>query len=451
MKEKIVIVGAGFVGTQLAKALVQEGRDVVLIDRDAAKVREVSNQIDCAVVLSDGNSPAALEDAGIESADALVAVTERDEVNMITCSYVESHYPEVYRIARVRNYDYYKSALSNDGERRVYGIDQAIHPNVVVAEAILAAIRNGIVGETIDLEDGYGIVHLTVEKDSALDGRQLKSLTELPGWKYLVTSIERGAESFLPNGESVLSAGDHIGVLAPRDEFAALMRLAGIEGEKARRLVVFGAGQIGQIIAAESGLKKVIVVDSDKERTKRIAEQVPRAKVVCGSLTEEDIIDEENLAENDLFVAVSENYDQNLVVAAYLKTLGVDKTIALTSSSEVGVVARKLGVDVAVPMRDTVVDGLMGSLRGRGVSSVHTICGGVFEILTCKVGAKAKAAGKSLKELPLNDFALVLLVQSADGGKMMIPNGDHVITPGERIVFVTPKGDHRAIRILGDK
>lgn len=451
MKEKIVIVGAGFVGTQLAKTLVQEGRDVVLIDRDADKVREISNQIDCAVVLSDGNSPAALEEAGIDSAGALVAVTEQDEVNMITCSYVESHYPEIYSIARVRNYDYYKSTLSDDGDRRVYGIDRAIHPNVVVAEAILAAIRNGIVGETIDLEDGYGIIHLTVEKGSALEGRALKDLAVLPGWNYLVASIERGAESFLPNGESVLSAGDHIGVLASRDEFAALMRLAGIEGEKARRLVVFGAGQIAQIIAAESGLKKVIVVDSDKERTKRIAEQIPKAKVICGNLTEEDIIGEEQLAENDLFVAVSENYDQNLVVAAYMKTLGVDKTIALTSSSAVGVVARKLGVDVAVPMRDTVVDGLMGSLRGRGVSSVHTICGGAFEILTCKVGAKAKAAGKPLKELALNDLALVLLVQSAEGGKMVMPNGDHVVTPGQRIVFVAPKGDQRAIKILGER
>lgn len=449
--EKIVIVGAGFVGTQLAKTLAEEGRDVVLIDRDADKVREVSNQIDCAVVLSDGNSPAALVEAGIEKADALVAVTEQDEVNMITCSYVESHFPEVYRIARVRNYDYYKSALSSDSGRQVYGIDKAIHPNVVVAEAILAAIGNGIVGETIDLEDGYGIVHLTVEKDSALEGRALKDLPSLEDWNYLIASIERGAESILPNGESVLLAGDHIGVLAPRGEFPALMRFAGIEGVKARRLVIFGAGQIGQIIAARSDLKRVTIVDSDKERTKHIAEQVSKAKVVCGSLTEEDIIEEENLAENDLFVAVSENYDQNLVLASYMKTLGVAKTIALTSSSAVGVVARKLGIDVAVPMRDTVVDGIMGSLRGRGVTSVHTICAGAFEILTCKIGAKAKAAGKKLKDLALNNLALVLLVQSAEEEKMIMPKGVHVVLPGERIVFVAPKGDNRAIKLFGDR
>lgn len=448
--EKIIIVGAGFVGTQLAQTLAQEGRDVVLIDRDADKVREVSNRIDCAVVLSDGNSPAALEEAGIASADALVAVTEQDEVNMITCSYVEAHYPSVYRIARVRNYDYYESALKKEGERCVYGIDKAIHPNVVVAEAILTAIRNGVVGETIELGGGFGIVHLTVEDLSPLKGLALKNLGSLEGWSYLVTSVERGAESFLPNGDTILESGDYIGIMAPCEDFPLIMKLAGIESALARRIVVFGAGQIGHILASDKGLKRVTVVDSDKERCKRIAEQIPKAKVVCGSLTEEDIVEEEELANNDLFVAASENYDQNLVVAAYMKSLGVSKTIALTSSAAVGSIARKLGVDVVVPMRDSVVDGIMGSLRGRGVSSVHTICAGAFEILTCRVGAKAKAAGKALKDIVLKDISLVLLVEDQSTGKLMIPRGDHVVVPGERIVLVVPKADNQAIKLFGE-
>lgn len=449
--EKIIIVGAGFVGTQLAKTLVQDGRSVVLIDRDADKVHEVANQIDCAVVLSDGNSPVALDEAGVESADALVAVTEQDEVNMITCSYVEAHYPDVYRIARVRNYDYYESALGKDGARRVYGIDKAIHPNIVVAEAILTAIRNGVVGETIDLGGGYGIIHLTVERGSVLEGRALKDLAGETGWANLIISVERGSESFLPNGETVLLAGDHIGVLANRETFPGLMKLAGIEGALARRIVVYGAGQIGRIVASEKGLKRVTVVDEDKERCRKMVEQVSKVKVICGSLTEEDIIAEEHLAENDLFVAASDNYDQNLVVAAYMKSLGVPKTIALTSSAAVGAIARKLGVDVVVPMRDTVVDGLMGSLRGRGVTSVHTIAGGAFEILTCTVGSKAKAVGKALKDLALENLALVLLVRRAEDEVTEIAHGDDVVSAGARIVLVVPKDDTRAIRLFGDR
>lgn len=148
---KVVIVGAGFVGTQLARTLVAEGNGVVLIDKDVGRVRDAGNQIDCAVVLSDGNSPAALDEADIGHSDALVAVTAYDEVNMITCSYVEAHYPHVLRVARVRNYAYYESArpVGGDASRPVYGIDRIVHPNIAAAKGIRRAItssgpRNGL-------------------------------------------------------------------------------------------------------------------------------------------------------------------------------------------------------------------------------------------------------------------------------------------------------------------
>lgn len=448
--KKVIIVGAGFVGMQLARTLVAEGRSVVLVDKDADRVKEAGNQIDCAVVLSDGNSPAALEEAGIESADALVAVTEQDEVNMITCAYVEAHYPGVYKIARVRNYDYYKSASPVDGSHRVYGIDRAIHPNVVTAKAILAAIRNGLVGETVELEGGYAISYLTVNSLSPLIGRPLKDLSSLEGWSYLITSVERGAECFLPQGDTVLNEGDHIGVLARTRDFEALKNFAAVEKGVVRSIVIYGAGQIGRILAADESLKKVTVVDSDKERCRKLSEQISRADVICGSLTEENLAAEEHLAAKDLFVAVSDNFDQNLVVAAYMKSLGVAKTIALTSGAAVGAIARKLGVDVAIPIRDTVVDGIMGSLRGRGISSVHTVSGGVFEILTSTVGPKARAVGKALKDISLQGVCLVLLVSTEDGESMCIPNGDHVVKAGERIILIALKGDNRVIRLFGD-
>ena len=448
---KVIVVGAGFVGMKLARTLVAEGRDVVLIDKDAERVKEAGNSIDCAVVLSDGNSPAALEEAGISSADALVAVTEQDEVNMITCSNVEAHFPNVFRIARVRNYAYYKSASPVDGTRCVYGIDRAIHPNVVVADAIIAAVHGGIVGETFDLGAGYGIVCLTVEAGSPLDGRSLAALAGLDGWPYLVATVEHGVESILPNGATVLSAGDHIGVLARHAEIPGLMKFARVEGGVARRVVIYGAGQIGCALAADRNFRRVTLVDSDRDRCLRAAERIPKAKVICGSLTEEDLVSEEGLDANDLFIAVSDNYDQNLVVAAYMKSLGVPKAIALTSGAAVGAIARNLGVDVAIPMCETVVDGIAGGLRGHGVLSVHTLGGGAFEILTCTVGAKARAVGKALKDLPLSGVCLVLLVQPEAGGGMSVPHGGHVVRSGERVILVAPKGADRALRIFGDR
>lgn len=218
-----------------------------------------------------------------------------------------------------------------------------------------------------------------------------------------------------------------------------------------RRTVIYGAGQIGCILAADKDIRNVTLVDSDRELCRKAAEQIRKAKVICGSLTEEDLVSEERLDENDLFVAVSENYDQNLVVAAYMKSLGVAKTVALTSSAAVGSIARKLGIDVAIPIRDTVVDGIVGCLRGRGVSSVHTLCGGAFEILTCTVGVRARAAGKALQDLSLSGVCLVLLVQDSPEGTMSVPRGGHVIQAGSRVVLVSPKGDDRAVRLFGER
>lgn len=446
--KKIIIVGAGFVGMQLARTLVAEGRSVVLIDKDATRVKEVGNQIDCAVVHSTGNSPAALYEAGIESADALIAVTEQDEVNMITCSYVDAHYPGVFKIARVRNYDYYESARKmSEGDKSVYGIDRAIHPNVVAADAILTAVRNGLIGETIELESDFGIVYLTLGENSPGVGKKLREIGAMGG--ALVVSVERGVESFLPNGETVLLAGDHIGILARTEEFAAIREFVGVEGALTRRTLIYGAGQIGRILAADKNLKKITVVDTDGERCRKFAEDFSRAEVLCGSLTEEDIINEEGLDKSDLFVAVSDNYDQNLVVAAYMKSIGVRKTIALTASSALGAIARKLGVDVAIPMRDTVVDGIMSNMRGRGITNVHTVCGGAFEILTCRVGEKAKAVGMALKDLSLQDVCIVLLAESEEDKTMCVPHGEHVIRAGERVVLIVSKDDQRFVRMFG--
>ena len=181
---KIVIVGAGFTGTQLAKRLINGKNDVVLIDNDETTVRHASNRLDCNVIQADGNNLDTLEEAGIETADALVCVTSNDEVNMITCSLVDSVYPNILKIARVRNYAYYantsaatqKHASKLAGENRhLYGIDYMIHPDVEAAEAIVAAVEHGAITDSLQFDNSsYELIRVTVEKGSRLDGIALQ-------------------------------------------------------------------------------------------------------------------------------------------------------------------------------------------------------------------------------------------------------------------------------------
>ena len=184
---KVIIIGAGFTGTELAKRLISEGQDVVLIDKDEETIRHASNRLDCMLLQANGNNLNVLEEVGIETADFLVALTESDELNMIICSLVDSVYPQLVKIARVRNGDYYndigiqtkKNAEKN--RRPPYGIDFMIQPDLEAAEAIVNAIKWDTVSESIDFEGSDYQIASVLVKDSALDGlaiQNLKSITK---------------------------------------------------------------------------------------------------------------------------------------------------------------------------------------------------------------------------------------------------------------------------------
>ena len=472
---KVFIIGAGFTGGQLARTLVAEGCHVVLIDRDPERVRQARNKLDCTVIQSDGNSLAVLEDAGIASADALVTLTEDDEINMITCSLVDAVYPGILKIARVRNYAYYAgvastarrhAASSAPGGRPLFGIDHMINPDVEAADAICNVVAHGVTGGVIELPGGYGIMTLPIHPGSSLEGEPLWRLASRPDWRYLVAYVESGGDSALPSGDTVLKAGDRVGVLAAAADMPALLKLAGLQTETARRIVVMGAERIGALVlerqlaaprpsflSAALGARETsfVLVDEDETRCREAAERFKRVRVLCGDVAESELIREERLDACDLLLAVSGNYERNLVMAAYLKSLGVKKTLALSASHKFGDVARKLGVDVAVPMRATVVDSIMSHLRGRSVRSVHTVCNRGFEIVACDVPEDARVAGRALKDFAQKGGFLVLLVRNGATGPSSIPHGNTVIQAGDHVVFVACAGDRRTIRLFGGR
>ena len=472
---KVIIIGAGFTGMQLARSLTAEDNSVVVIDRDIERVNEVAGQLDCAVLHSDGNSLESLVEAGISSADALVAVTENDELNMITCSLVDSLYPRVLKIARVRNYSYCKTAdatvkmhLEQDGSfRPPFGIDRMINPDVEAAETICRAISHGVIGDVIRLGDNIGIVRVTIGEDSPLIGVPLWRLSKIEGWKFLVAFVENDDGALIPNGATELKSGDRIGVLARHEDLQALLSLAHVEKSTIRKIVIVGADRVGTLIADRMtgrekdtplarflGLRgaekrEITLVDFDPELCRDAAEKVPDVNVLCGEVSAEGVVNEENLDDSDLVIAATPNLDRDLVIAAYMKQRGVKRTISLTPSSSVDDIARKLGVDITVPIRDTVVDSIMSLLRGRNVMSVHTVCAGEFEIVECVASENGKAAGKALKDLDLKSDFIVLLVHPADGGNCQIPRGDTVIEAGSRVVVITRPGDERAVELFG--
>ena len=209
----IVIIGAGFTGVQLAKRLISEKNDVVILDNDEEVVRHASNRLDCTVMQANGNNLENLEEAGIAKADALVCVTDSDELNMITCSLVDAVYPKLLKIARVRNYDYYVNQTTAKkhhadtfakDHRPLYGIDFMIHPDIEAAEAIVQAVEHGAITDVVTFDNSkYELSRIQIEQGSKFDGIVVKNIRTLTQKKFILVYVEQSDSTSLPSGDTV--------------------------------------------------------------------------------------------------------------------------------------------------------------------------------------------------------------------------------------------------------
>ncbi len=468
--KSIFVIGAGFTGIELSRMLIRAGKRVTLIDNDPERVRHASDQLDCTVMTANGNDLEVLEKAGIAGADALIALTDDDEINMITCSLVDAVYPDVLKIARVRNYAYYNTAdltrkrlkgKQGASSRPLYGVDFMLNPDVEAARALGWAFEHGAIGNVIDLGDGYLLTTLSVGEESPLLGVPLWQMASLEGWHYLIAFVESDGRSTLPNGATTLKVGDTVGIVSKASELGELSNFTKTAQESFKRVVLFGGDRVGTLLldlleakrqaslwsrllgsSAAKSLREFVVIDQDAERCRELAQQFPSVRVLCGDITDEALLTEERLSASDLMIAASGNHELNLVTAAYMKLRGVKKCMALAVNAAYGDVARKLGVDVTVAYRGSVVDGIIGHLRGRHVEAVHSVCNHRFEIVEGEISPTSPLAGHKVADVAEKlAGCLILLAETDDAGTMAVPNGETELMAGARVVLIAPSGD----------
>ncbi len=449
---KIIIVGAGFTGTRLARRLISERNDVVLIDNNEEIVRHASNRLDCMVMQASGNSLATLEAAGIAKADAIVAITDSDELNMITCSLVESVYPDIIKIARVRNYDYYHT--SEQSNRRTYGIDFMVHPDLEAASEIVTAVEHGAITDVVEFDDSdYELTSIYIEEGSAFAGLTVLDVRKSTTTPFLFAFVEKAGKSFFPSGSTILYPGDRIGVLVHKEELTKILDLCGTEIDVIKKIALVGAGKIGTIVA-EQLLKtrytdkkekfslhkrlstEFVIVDSDKEKAKAASAKFPMANVFQADITDESFIEEENLSSFDLVITATRNHELNMIASAYMKTLGVSKTVCLVQSGNYAAIARDIGVDVAVPIKDAVIDSILSHLRGKSVTGIHTVTDGKLEIIEIVLPEECPIIGTKLSEFSDLSAFIVLLVKERGREKFSIPSGDAIFHEGDVLLFL---------------
>ena len=482
---RIVIVGAGMGGTQLAKHLIQEKHDVSIIEANEERARHASNRIDCMVIHDEGNSLKALEEAGIAKADALVSVTDSDEVNMIICGLAASRYGReggLLKIARVRNDAYMH--LSRSGDKQVLGIDHFIHPNMEAARSIIKAIEHGALGDIISFSNTpYELGSIDVAEGSAFDGLALKDYRRLVLPESLVTLVERGEEVLLPSGATVLAKGDRVHILANGNDLPGIFAFAGSAEKPIRKIGIVGGGRIGTLLAegllSKDGLpdsdayierqpekrrflfpllktlipksgRRIVIIEQDYRLCKDLADRFPEALILNEDISDESFVNEEQLDDLDCLVTATNNQELNIITAVYLKSRGIERSIATVSGSGYAAMARQLGVDVVVPMKSVVVNSILSHLMGSGVKEVHRIGDGSVDIMEVEIARDAPVTDTPISEFKLSAGGLLMLVNRE--GASFIPKGGYVFSEGDRIVLIAKTGSQTEIeKYFGEK
>jgi trk system potassium uptake protein TrkA len=466
---RVVIVGAGRIGVQLAAYLIREKHDVALIESSEERARHASNRLDCLVLHDEGNSPRSLEDAGIKRADALVCTTDSDEVNMIICGIAEARYPRLLKIACVRNNDYltlsrHIGEASGEGlNPEVLGIDFFVHPDVEASRAALNAIEHGAMGDVLSFAGAdYELGSIEIAEGCALDGLPLLNYRDVVPGETLVTFIERDGGGILPDGSATLKRGDRVYIFAKGEDLTRAFELGGGEAHSLKRIGIAGGGEVGRLIAESllgggvlsgilqkktasirsffSGLlkktsRRIVLIENDYELSKGLAARFPAALVLNEDIRDESFIAEESLNNLDLIVTTTENQELNIITALYLKSRGVKRAIAMVKSDGYAGIARRLGVDVVISIKTVVVDAILSRLMGGGVTGIHRLGGGTIDIFEIEIKAGMPVINQPITTFHLPDGGLLMHVNR--GGKSFIPRGGYVFQEGDKIVLIT--------------
>ena len=452
----IVILGAGRVGYQLAKQLVEENRDVAIIEKDPVRAKAVSEMLDCLVV-NDVNRLDALKQAGIDKAEYFVAVTDSDEVNLITCGIVANEFNVPCKIARVRNIDYTENEASSHS---FLGIDYVVNPEAELTRAITAAIERGAVSDIMLFEESdMQMRSIRVDRDSVLNNRTIQELRAQISGEFLVVVVLRAGEYIIPTAQTAIKENVKLYLLATEPDFTSIFSQLGKVYSPMERIVVMGGGRMGQYVVdyllkdqksphsafgrffrrfvPAAGRKDITIIESNPQICEALADQYPEVMVINSDISDEHFEDDEYLTKADLVVTTTENQELNIINAVYAKTLGTKRTVALVNRSNFVHVASHLGVDVAISPIASMVSTILKHIRGSNVRQVHNISGSSIDIIELSVEEHSSVVGTKIKDIKFPADSLIISVTRA--GQSIIPSAELTIRSNDHLITIAHK------------
>ncbi len=435
---KILILGAGQVGASVAHNLASEANDITVVDTNSDLLQELQDRLDIRTVQGNASHPEVLTQAGAEDADLIIALTNSDEVNMIACQIAYTLFHTPTKIARVRAVEYlnYPQLFNND----CLPVDVQISPEQLVTEYIQRIIEHPGALQVLDFADGkIRLVGLKARYGGTLVGQALHTLpTHMPGIHTRVAAIFRRGNAILPGGDTIIEADDEVFFVAGRKAIRAVMGELRKADKATKRIILAGGGNIGRRLAKVLEHRfQVKVIERNSANARHLAAALDRTIVLAGDAADEELLLEENIEHTDVFCAVTNDDEANILSAMLAKRLGARKVMSLINRpSYVDLVEASGTIDVAISPQQATIGSLLTHVRRGDVAKVHSLRRGAAEAIEAIAHgdpSNSKVVGRRIDEINLPQGATIgALVR---GDEVVICHHDTVIEAEDHVIL----------------
>ena len=433
---KIIILGAGQVGGTLAENLANEANDITIVDTDTGRLRELQDRMDIRTIEGKASYPSVLVQAGAQDADMLIAVTNLDEVNMIACQVAQTLFNTPTKIARVREHDYLK-------QKKIFGdkaipIDVLISPEELVTRHVKRLIQHPGALQVLDFADGKAqLVAVKAYYGGPLVGREIAYLrAHMPAVDTRVAAIFRRGSPIIPQGDTVIEADDEVFFIAATKDIRAVMSELRRLDRPYKRIMIAGGGNIGARLAGtiEDDFQ-VKIIERSIGRCNQLARRLNNSIVLHGSASDKELLLEENIEDTDVFCALTNDDEANIMASMLAKRLGARTVMTLINNPAYVDLVQGGVIDIAISPQQTTIGALLTHVRRGDVAAVHSLRRGAAEALEAVAHGDArssKVVGKTIEQIDLPSGCTIGAIVRNDEVLMahddvVVENGDHVI------------------------
>lgn len=432
---KIIVAGAGAVGSHLAKMLSQENHDIVLMDTDEEKLRQVGANLDVITRGGSATSITDLMDCGVKKADLFISVAKNEETN-ITAAMLSKRLGAKKAIARIDNQEYLY--VKHREHFISMGIDYMIYPEKIASKEIVGLLHQTGSTDIVDFSGGkLSLFVVKIDDDSKISNKSLHDISkEEKDHEFRAVAISRDGKTIIPNGDFIVLKGDFIYVIATQDGIENLLELSGKKKYEVRNIMILGGSRIGMLTAKDLGTQhNVKLIEKDREKSYKLSNMLNNTLVINGDGRDVNMLTEEGLANMDAFIAVTGDSETNILSCLLAKRLGVKKTICEVEILDYILLAESMGIDTIINKKLIAASRIFRFTSADSVSSVKCLTGTDAEVMEFDVKPDTKITLASLNQISFPKNSIVGGVIRGDSS--FIANGYTLIKAGDKVVVFT--------------